>query len=153
MANPTPGPWRWEVNRKNHRVQLCGGVPQFDLTVMDFVRWGMTSAQPRFLDPADLGPKSLRPMILCRSEMWARPIVGREHHADWMQGIDHPDANLIAAAPDLYAAAKNLSAASDAIWVKISDAEQTLLKRAWDAMDAAIAKAEGKSPLPVVGGE
>lgn len=32
-ALPTPGPWRWEVNRTARAVQLCGGLPagKFDI--------------------------------------------------------------------------------------------------------------------------
>lgn len=34
----TAGPWRWEFNPSTKGVQLCGGRPQFDLTVMDYVQ-------------------------------------------------------------------------------------------------------------------
>jgi hypothetical protein len=96
----TPGPWRWELNRKGKRVQLCGGVPRFDLTVMDFIRWGMGGAQPRFLEAW----KSNSMMLLENAPKFGKDVPGREHHSDWFQTIDHPDAHLIAAAPDLYAA-------------------------------------------------
>lgn len=50
MSTPkhTPGPWRWEVNLSGTSIRLMGGRPQFDKTVMDFVRWGMSRATPRF---------------------------------------------------------------------------------------------------------
>ncbi len=65
------------------------------------------------------------------------------------QTIDDPFGqklgNLLAAAPDLYAAAKHLSEVSDAIWIKrVSDGEMKLLSDAWDVMEAALAKADGK---------
>lgn len=87
----TRGPWRWEINEKHKSVQLCGGKPQYDLTVMDFVRYGMSGAAPRFIQDG----------LLYRCEKWAVPVEGREHHKTWFQAIDHPDAALIAAAPDL----------------------------------------------------
>lgn len=52
-------------------------------------------------------------------------------------------ASMIAAAPDLVAAAEQLSAVYDQVWIKISDGESALLKEAWTSMDAAIAKAKG----------
>lgn len=93
----TPGPWRWEVNLRSRQIKLCGGKPMFDLTVMDFVRWGMSGSQPRFLSVA-------RPelMILEKAETFAVPAEGREHHSDWFQVLNHPDAKLITAAPDMY---------------------------------------------------
>lgn len=90
----TPGPWRWEVNEKSKVVQICGGKPQYDLTVMDFERWGMGSAIPRLRDNSDHG-------LLTRCLKWACKVLGREHHSHWFQSLDHPDARLIAAAPEL----------------------------------------------------
>lgn len=95
--NHTPGPWRWEVNLKSKRVELCGGKPQFDLTVLNFSRWGMNGAKVEFLQRCKSG------MLIEPCEKFAVPIPGREHHADWCQTINHPDANLIASAPDLLA--------------------------------------------------
>lgn len=54
--------------------------------------------------------------------------------------------NLIAAAPDLLDAAKQLSILADQIWVKMSEEEMRLMREAWAAMDAAIAKATGGRP-------
>jgi hypothetical protein len=96
MSKHTPGPWRWEFNAKHKSMQLCGGVPKYDLTVMDFVRWGMGGAAIRLRNPVD---ESLQVMRRC--EAWAVPVTGREHHADWFMTIDHPDARLIASAPQL----------------------------------------------------
>lgn len=100
-ASHTPGPWRWEINLKSRQLQLCGGRPLFDLTVMDFRRWGMGGAQPRFLVPHPSGG-----MLLHEAHEFAKAVPGREHHAHWFQAIDHPDADLIAAAPELLGALK-----------------------------------------------
>lgn len=98
----TPGPWRWEINEKHKVINLCGGKPKYDMTVMDFVRYGMSGAAPRFIDGSELN-------LLTRAERFSYVIEGREHHKDWFQGINHPDAHLIAAAPDMYAALLSLS--------------------------------------------
>lgn len=95
----TPGPWRWEFNRKFRNVHLVGGRPQFDLTVMDFVRWGMGGAVPRFRDPAHDGLQLM--FRLCDRPDWLARAPGREHHADWHLLATHPDARLMEAAPDL----------------------------------------------------
>lgn len=97
----TPGPWRWEVNLKCKSVNICGGGgTPYDLTVMSFDRWGMSGAQPNFHVPLDKDNADWGGMIKKSSELTA-VVHGREHHADWFQAIDHPDAHLIAAAPDL----------------------------------------------------
>lgn len=98
----THGPWRWELNEKSRQLHLCGGAPTYDLTVMDFVRWGMGNAAPRFREIRD----GLNLMHRC--ERWAVTCPGREHHEFWFKLLDHPDANLISAAPDLYAACDQL---------------------------------------------
>lgn len=90
----TPGPWRWEVNFASRCIHLVGGKPQYDMTVMDFVRWGMGQAQPRFVVDG----------LLHKAEEFARVAPQRSHHKEWFQLLSHPDANLIAAAPDLLAA-------------------------------------------------
>lgn len=48
----TPGPWRWSVKARFHEIEIV--APQNGTTtVMDFVRWGMQNAQPRFNDCSD----------------------------------------------------------------------------------------------------
>jgi hypothetical protein len=94
----TPGPWRWEFNESYKGISLVGGRPTFDKTVMDFRRWGMGGAQPRFMGDDD-GFRILHK--LSDRKDWIKPFPGRAHHVDWCASVDHPDANLIAAAPDL----------------------------------------------------
>jgi len=96
----TPGPWRWELNLKHKSLTLCGGRPVFDKTVMDFERWGMTSATPRFNDPEH--------GLLNRAMEYAEIIKGRDHHAHWCQSLNHPDALLIQAAPEMFEALKSI---------------------------------------------
>lgn len=92
----TKGPWYWEVNPQSKSFSLR--APQKGGTiVMDFTRYGMQSAQPRFRvgnilhDAAEL------------------TVVDpeRDHHKNWHRLLEHPDARLIAAAPDLLAACIN----------------------------------------------
>ena len=104
ITNYTPGPWRWEINLRSKCLQLVGGKPRFDLTVMDFVRWGMSGASIRLREDVE------HMNIMHRVERWAKPVPGREHHAEWFQDIDHPDARLLAAAPGMAARIEHLEA-------------------------------------------
>lgn len=106
MSAHTKGPWRWEYNPRHKSVQLCGGSPKYDKTVMDFVRVGMSGAGPRFIDNSE--GFNLLGRLVDRVKDWCRPEKGREHHADWFQEVVHPDAVLIAAAPELLHALEEL---------------------------------------------
>ncbi|UXY14776.1 ead/Ea22-like family protein [Chitiniphilus purpureus] len=92
----TPGPWRWEINAKHKSMHLVGGVPQYDLTVMDFERWGMGGAVIRLRELSEPGMNIMS--RVCDRLDWIVPFAGREHHEDWCADIDHADAKLIAAA-------------------------------------------------------
>lgn len=124
----TPGPWRWEFNADSKTLQLCGGMPKFDKTVMDFARWGMGGASPRFNGkPAgDDHDILFRPS---ERQDWTVPFPGREHHASWLMDITHPDAQLIASAPDL---AK-----------RVHELEEELAKHVADAASSADEQREG----------
>jgi len=95
----TPGPWRWEINQKSKELRLCGGVPRFDLNVLDFQRWGMSGAVARFRGEDEIMHHALD---------FAEAFPGREHHANWCSALNHPDARLIAAAPELLAVAERV---------------------------------------------
>ena len=136
----TPGPWRWEINEKSREVHLSGGRPAFDLSVLDFVRWGMGGASPRF---NVAGRDGLN--LMHRADEFAVPVAGREHHSYWFQGLSHPDADLIAAAPDLLAACRLVHALGEAERREGSDALWTdEFRSIFEAANAAIDKAEGR---------
>ena len=102
----TPGPWRWEFNAEHRRLHLVGGRPRYDLTIMDFERWGMNGATMRLRDTAHDGMQLLY-RVHERAD-WIAPEPGREHHKHWHQLLLHPDARLIEQAPTLLQALQNL---------------------------------------------
>lgn len=106
----TPGPWRWEVNRGSQSVELCGGLPagMFGKTVMSFKRWGLQRAAPVFWFWCTSRSWSEEPQ---RADAISVPVAGREHHERWFRDIDHPDARLIALAPEMAAEIARLTAA------------------------------------------
>lgn len=109
----TPGPWRWEFNRKHRNVSLVGGKPRFDLTIMGFGRWGMFGAVPLLRDLAHDGMNIMH--RLCDRLDWIAPFLGRAHHADWCARVTHPDMVLMAAAPDLLEACRAQHQALDGL--------------------------------------
>lgn len=82
------GPWYWVVNEASRQVELRSAKHD---TVMAFRRWGMNGATVMFCLQGILEP----------ARKFAKVVKGREHHASWFQDVGHPDARLIAAAPDL----------------------------------------------------
>jgi hypothetical protein len=98
-SNFTPGPWRWEINLKHKTMHLCGGQNPFDLTIMDFDRWGMGGAVATLRDPAVDGMNIMH-RLPDRMD-WIEAFPGRQHHFDWCAAVKHPDMQLIEAAPDL----------------------------------------------------
>lgn len=124
----TAGPWRWEFNRKHKVLHLVGGKPTYDLTIMDFDRWGMAGAVATLRDTAHDGMNIMH--RLCDRADWIAPFEGRAHHAEWCSNVIHPDMRLMAAAPDLLAALIGLrNSFSEYVGPNI------------EAADAAIAKA------------
>ena len=83
----TPGPWQWYGNTEVRRILLVS-PPNGIQTVMDFARYGMHAATPRFQKDG----------LMYRAEEMVDYEV--EYRRD-ITGINHPDARLIAAAPDL----------------------------------------------------
>jgi len=83
---------------------------------------------------------------LCDKPEWVVPIIGREHHVDWLAGVNHPDAKLIEAAPEL------LEALEETLQQYVSLAESGDAGN-WDPhkeafvikAKAAIAKAKGEA--------
>lgn len=116
----TPGPWRWELSERGKQIRLCS---RSNMTVMDFVRWGMSGAIPRFLSPEHLLRKATDHGVI---------VPGREHHAEWFKTLDHPDAKLIAAAPQLAEALKDVLLQLDdlGVWVRGREDAEAALKAA-----------------------
>ena len=137
----TPGPWDWEVSRRSQTVELCGGKGASDLTVMSFARWGLNKAAPVFW--FWLGNVSDEPK---RAEALGTPEPGREHHADWFQRINHPDARLIAAAPDMRETILALCDALDELRteVKTLRRQAETLKEGWRISDEGRIEAEAE---------
>lgn len=107
MTQPhTPGPWRWEVNMKGKSLHLVGGKPMYDLTIIAPTRWGMGSATLLIRDTAHDGMNIMHK--LHERDDWWQAFPGRGHHADWCAAVNHPDMQLIEAAPDLLAALQSL---------------------------------------------
>lgn len=118
----TPGPWLWKVDLNSRQITLQseGNMRQI---VMDFVRWSNGGA-----------PRLNKNGLMERGDAFATIVEGREHHASWFQSLDHPDAQLIAAAPTIY---KALSEIVDSL----EHGEEVSLSKARAALKAA----EGES--------
>ena len=131
MSAPfTAGPWRWEFNAKHKQMQLVGGKPTYDLTIMSFDRWGMHGGVAQLRDTAHDGMNIMN--RLCDRPDWIAPFAGRAHHADWCADVTHPDMRLMAAAPDLLA---------------LLVESQSFIGGDWrERRDAVIAKATGVKP-------
>lgn len=104
MSKHTPGPWRWEFNEKHRQLTLVGGRPLYDLTIMEFCRWGMWGAGVSMRDTApEAEGFNLMYKVHERAD-WIAPFPGRAHHKDWCAAVNHPDMKLMQAAPDLLGA-------------------------------------------------
>lgn len=134
----TPGPWRWEFNEAHKNLHLVGGRPRYDLTIMDFVRWGMQGGGVRMRDTAHDGLQLMFKVHERRD--WITPFPGREHHADWCANVAHPDMRLMAAAPDLLEA-------TQAAWNCIAELPATQARsEVVQLLQSAIEKAISEQP-------
>jgi hypothetical protein len=133
-AKFTPGPWAWFGNAKGRNIYLAT-IHSGRRFVMQFGRWGMNSAQPIFQDRAVMRPA----VEFLKFEVGNPEVTGFEAAQDDpsvyrydIRDIDHPDARLIAAAPELAAVAKRYEA-----W----EARLILCDEAWSG---------GVAPLPTL---
>lgn len=94
----SPGPWTWRGNVDTRSIYLTFNQPGLGWnSIMDFARWGMQSARPRFLiekffmkDADDLAV-----FEVCRT---ATTRADRRVYRGDIVGFRHPDAEFIAAA-------------------------------------------------------
>ena len=111
LEKATKGPWYWNVNPKHKQIELRNGGN----IVMDFIRWGMGGAMPRF---------NIRGLMRKASELTSN-WPGRDHHASWAQQLSNPDAVFIAHAredvPWLLAEVARLRAETPKQYTPISD--------------------------------
>lgn len=128
----TPGPWRWELHKDGKQLTLCGTgtCGSYDFYVMDFERWGMSGATPRFRSGDD--------NTMCKAVEFGEIVKGREHHAHWFQNINHPDARLIAASPTLLKELQNLVSNWRKVDIRLLDIEnaEAAIKRALGGTEA-----------------
>lgn len=139
----TPGPWEWDLRPGTHSVSLMSR----GFVVMDFVRWGMERAAPRFRTER---------CLMVRAETLGLPIPGREHH-EWAKRLVHPDAQLMADAPAMAICLELIALGLARIepatkefcfgGIRYGTLEWNVVIGliGWDVARAAIAKATGKS--------
>jgi hypothetical protein len=145
----TPGPWEWYGNTKQHEVYLAT-THSGRRFVMDFVRWGMGGAQPRFqvtIDGGEAGGGVMRSLSeLASGDVNAKgrlPILGPKFEVDYRRqfvGIGHPDAAFIAAARSAVPA---LIDENTRLHLELQEArgERDEARQAWDSGVAEMTKA------------
>lgn len=129
----TPGPWFWSVNSKHKSIELTRG--QYGDVVMGFRRWGMGNATPMF---RDMG-------ILKRAVDFSVVVPSREHHEDWWRTLGHPDARMIAAAPELLEALERILPVLEFKVVHLKTFASQEDRDMLEVCRAAIAKAKGRT--------
>jgi len=129
LSGFTPGPWEWYGSLTDKSVRLQSKVGM-RMIVMGFTRWGMQSGQPRFCEDG----------LLKSVDKFFKPRA--EHHPNFDLDVDHPDANLIAAAPDMYGALKKAEFAIMQV-PAMSEGVASLLEKAASSIEKALRKAEG----------
>ena len=101
LDRATPGPWMWDVNSASRNARLVT-THSGKHYVMKFQRWGAQMAAPSFqvFDKYE-GPVTERgSQGMKRADKLLKSHPGKDHHIGYDDYIDHPDAELIAHAPD-----------------------------------------------------
>lgn len=136
----TPGPWAWFGGAHDFYLATTHSGRRY---VMGFDRRGMRSAQPVF----QVRGVMVKASELCSFVVGDKQVRGftearkdRSVYRYDIDGIDHPDARLIAAAPELLAALERLESL-----VRILPPEMDEEHSAMAQARAAISKARGTS--------
>ena len=139
----TPGPWGWFGNSQSNHIYLAT-KHSGRRYVMDFTRWGFRGAQPRF-QPDRRGMVDAKDLITF--EVGDHSVVGIDQakqdtsvYRYDIRGINHPDAHLIAAAPDLYKALVKC-----AVVLSGDEMSKRSLIEALEGANTALAKARGEA--------
>jgi len=83
----TPGPWQWYGLWRSKLLELRSTAP-WRQRVLDFARWGMTGAQPRFHSPDAAAAHQMVPAA----------ALTRPEADGFVNEIPHPDAVFLAEA-------------------------------------------------------
>ncbi len=145
----TPGPWAWFGNASSTSLYLAT-THSGRRFVMDFARWGMRGAQPRFQVQSGVMTPA-RDLLMF--EVGDSKVVGYDAATEDtsvyrydVRGIASADARLIAAAPDMFDALAEAKEAISYAMRGTADAEQSDRYAATIArIDEALTKAEGRS--------
>lgn len=159
MYDHTPAPWYWHGNAGSKTLYLAAGSKR--KFVMQFARWGTQGAQPRF----EVNMRMVDAKDLVQFEVGNPDVVGVDaakndpsvYRLD-ITGISHPDAILIAAAPDLLKERDALKAANAefmdilkkvsmsavCLWIENGRKESVLSSGLVDEVRALIQKHEAK---------
>lgn len=143
----TPGPWGWFGNESG--IYLA--TPDRGRTyVMGFRRRGMNGAEPTFRDGGIMRPASELVRFAVgegTAKGFAEGRADRSVYRYDISAVDHPDARLIAAAPELLEALKRLSVQMNNLIMvcDVPDRFAEAFNEGQRQADAAVAKATGES--------
>jgi len=145
-AKHTPGPWAWYGSTSSNSIYLAT-VDRGRQWVMGFKRWGFRGAQPDFSVNHIMTPASELVLFDVAKDVKGDAAAKQEGSGVYRRDfsvIDHPDARLIAAAPDLLEALKEIAKGEGAFSRDQLTHATNTIEAMKEIARAAIAKAEGK---------